>query len=147
MKLHLGCGNDYKEGFWNVDIGDCKKDQEMDISRPFPLQDNSYTYVYAKHVLEHIPRESFFDVFREIHRVMAHGAVLEFCVPHAGSDNYWTDPTHTMPYTVRTMDFLIEGKQLRENGKIYGAEYSFEEVEAPKVDGVYTVYFKLRKVK
>ena len=70
-------------------------------------------------------------IFGEIHRVMASNAVLEFIVPVAGSDNYFTDPTHTMPFTPRTMDFLTEGKPLRENGIIYGAAYEFRELSSP----------------
>jgi hypothetical protein len=50
-----------------------------------------------------------------------------------------------MPFTDRTMDFLIEGKQLRENGIIYGADYSFIEQSKPQIDGVETLYFLLGK--
>ena len=144
-KLNIGCGNAPMEGFINVDIGNCNKDMYMDVTKPLPFPDECFTEISAQHVMEHIPKESFWDVFRELHRVMRKGCCFSFCVPHAGSDNYWTDPTHSMPYTVRTMDFLIKGKQLRENGEIYGADYEFIELEDPQVDGVYTIYFKLSK--
>jgi SAM-dependent methyltransferase len=144
-KLNLGCGNDYREGFWNVDIGDCKKDETVDINLQLPWPDESFDYIYAYHVLEHIRRDKFFRIFGEIHRVLKKNGLFEFAVPKAGSDNFWTDPTHIMPFTERTMDFVIGGKQLRENGIIYGAHYEFKEVRPPVIDGVQTLYFSLSK--
>ena len=143
--LNIGCGNSRIEDYLNVDNGNCAKDMYCDITQELPFCSKLFDAVVAVHVLEHIPRDKFFDVFREIHRVMKVGGLLEFCVPKAGSDNYFTDPTHTMPFTVRTMDFLIEGKQLRENGEIYGADFCFKELEAPVIDEVETIYFKLTK--
>ena len=35
MKLNLGCGTDYKEGWINVDMGDCKCDVKHDLEN-FP---------------------------------------------------------------------------------------------------------------
>lgn len=145
-RLHIGCGNDYKVGYWNVDIADCRKDQYIDITERMPFEDDYFDYIYAQQVLEHIPKEKFFEIFKEIHRIMKDGGVLEFQVPQAGSDNFWTDPTHTMPFTARTMDFIIKGKVLRENGILYGADYEFLELERPKIDNVKTLYFKLAKV-
>jgi len=144
-RLNLGCGNDYKVGFWNVDCGDCKKDQHVNLNKPLSLPSNHFEYVYACQVMEHITKEKFFDIFKELHRILKPDGILDIRVPKAGSDNFWTDPTHTMPFTYRTMDFLIEGKPLRENGKIYGADYSFIEDETVKEDGNETLYFKLRK--
>ena len=144
-RLNIGCGNAPMEGFLNVDIGNCEKDMYLDITKPIPFPDECFTEIVANHVLEHIPQDSFFSVFREIHRVMRKGATLSFAVPHAGSDNYWTDPTHTMPFTQRTMDFLIKGTQVRENGIIYGADYEFSSCEPPQMDQVYTIYFKITK--
>jgi len=145
-RLNIGCGNDYREDWYNVDIGDCKKDAYMDVTKPLPFEDNTFKLVFAQHVLEHISRGSFFNVFREINRVLEKGGILDFTVPVAGSDNFWTDPTHTMPYTPRTMDFFIDGKQLRENGIIYGIDYSFEEINPPTfVDQVGSLKFLLRK--
>ena len=144
-KLNVGCGNDYKEGFWNVDVGNCKVDEVIDITKKLPFEDCSFDYIYANQVLEHIPRESFFDVFREIHRVMAKGGLLEFMVPSAGSDNFWTDPTHTMPFTGRTMDFITKDKVLRENGIIYGADYEFRELTPVMMDNVQSLRFALEK--
>lgn len=144
-KLNVGCGNDYREGFWNIDIGNCKKDADWDITQPIPAPDGQFDVIYAHHVLEHIPREKFFPVFRELHRILASSGLLTFAVPKAGSDNFWTDPTHTMPFTTRTMDYLIRGKQLRENGIIYGADFEFNEVTPPQEDSVSTLYFNLTK--
>jgi SAM-dependent methyltransferase len=144
-KLNLGCGNDYKQGFWNVDNGDCKVDQVVDINKPLNLPTGHFEYIYACQVLEHIDKDKFFDVFRELHRVLKQDGVLDIRVPQAGSDNFWTDPTHTMPFTTRTMDFFIDGRQLRENGIIYGADYRFIEDEPVKRDGVQTLYFNVRK--
>lgn len=144
-KLNIGCGNDYREDFWNIDIGNCKKDAGWDITQPIPVPDGQFDLIYASHVLEHIPKEKFFSVFRELHRILASGGLLTFQVPKAGSDNYWTDPTHTMPFTARTMDYLIQGKQLRENGVIYGADFEFVEITPPQEDQVSTLYFNLTK--
>lgn len=144
-KLNIGCGNDYREGFWNIDIGNCKKDAAWDITQPIPVQDGQYDLIIANHVLEHIPKESFFKVFRELHRILAQDGLLQFQVPKAGSDNFWTDPTHTMPFTERTMDYVIRGKTLRENGLIYGADFEFIEVSPPQIDSVETLYFHLTK--
>lgn len=144
-KLNLGCGNDYKDGFWNVDNGHCRVDEKVDICQVFPWQDNTFEMIYSRHVLEHIPREKFFQVFREIHRVLAPKGLFQFEVPMAGSDNFWTDPTHTMPFTTRTMDYVIRGKQLRENGLLYGADYEFLELRPPHIDQVQSLYFHLTK--
>jgi hypothetical protein len=92
-----------------------------------------------------MPRELFFQIFRNIHKVLSDGGLFEFQVPKAGSDNFWTDPTHIMPFTERTMDFLIAGKPLRENGIIYGADFEFKEVRPPMIDQVETLYFALTK--
>lgn len=145
-KLNVGCGNDYRDDFWNIDIGECKSDEQVDIAKELPFEDDFFDMVFAQHVLEHIPKESFFKIFKEIHRVMAKGAILEFIVPIAGSDNFWTDPTHTMPFTTRTMDFFIKDKPLRENGVIYGVNYEFIEVSPPEfVDQVGSLKFLLEK--
>jgi hypothetical protein len=50
-----------------------------------------------------------------------------------------------MPFTERTMDYVIRGKQLRENGIIYGADFEFVEVTPPQIDSVETLYFHLTK--
>ncbi len=144
-KLNIGCGNDYKEGFWNIDIGNCKKDAAWDITDPLPVPDGQFEEIYAWHVLEHIPKEKFFQVFKELHRVLAPMGLLRFAVPKAGSNNFWTDPTHTMPFTDRTMDYVIKGKKLRENGLIYGADFEFIEVSPVQIDSVETLYFCLSK--
>tara|TARA_B100000214_G_C23945756_1_gene617910 strand:+ start:1098 stop:1553 length:456 start_codon:yes stop_codon:yes gene_type:complete len=121
MKLNIGCGNDYMEGWTNLDCGDCRCDISHDIEvTPWPIESNSIKEVLMKHVLEHVSRENFINVIRELYRVCSAGAKIHIQVPYAGSDNFWTDPTHKMPITTRTLDYFDRNKQLGENGKIYG---------------------------
>lgn len=135
MKLNLGCGNDYKQGWVNVDQGNCRKDIDHNIEIvPWPFEDSSATHMYLSHVLEHISRENFVDFVAEMHRVGKAGCVIDIEAPYAGSDNFWTDPTHKMPLTTRTFDFFDPSKALFENGKIYGWDkHPFKVVRAAKV--------------
>lgn len=121
MNLHLGCGNNYKEGWVNVDMGDCRVDVEHNLEIfPWPFENDSAEYILMNHVLEHIDKNKFIDFVRELYRVCSNDAKIEITSPYAGSDNFWTDPTHKMPLTTRTFDYFDRGKPLGENGKIYG---------------------------
>jgi hypothetical protein len=121
MKLNLGCGNDYMEGYVNVDMGSCRCDVSHDLGVfPWPFEDSSVDEVVLKHIFEHFNPEEFITITRELYRICKDKAIIQIISPHAGSDNYWTDPTHKMPLTARTFDFFDRDKALFENGKIYG---------------------------
>ena len=125
MKLNLGCGTDYRDGWCNVDKGNCRCDIIHDIeSLPWfqikPLQDSSVDQILMRHVFEHIEKENFIPMMREMYRVCKPGATIAIAVPYALSDNFFTDPTHKMPFTSRTFDFFDSSRFLHENGIIYG---------------------------
>ncbi len=55
MKLNLGCGDRYADGWWNVDFAGSPhhKDEEVDL-RTNKLPWNEVTHAFAGHVLEHL---------------------------------------------------------------------------------------------
>ena len=60
MKLNLGCGTDYKEGWTNVDSGNTKCDVKQNIEEfPWPFEDSSVEEILMKHVMEHISKPNF----------------------------------------------------------------------------------------
>jgi hypothetical protein len=121
LKLNLGCGNDYRQGWVNVDKGSCKCDVVHDIEvAPFPFEDNTVEHVLLQHILEHIDPNNLYTLVKELYRVCVNGATIHIESPMAGSNNYFTDPTHKMPVTDRTFDYFDKTKALYENGVIYG---------------------------
>lgn len=81
-KLHLGCGEDYREGYHNVDFHDhVKVDQVFDLNVfPYPYEDNSFDEIIAFHVLEHLNNP--FLVMKELHRISKPSAKIYIKVPH-----------------------------------------------------------------
>ncbi len=81
-KLNLGCGIDYKEGFINVDFHDhIKVDKIMNLNFiPYDLEANSFDYIYASHVLEHL--NDPFTIMKELHRILKTNGTLHIKVPH-----------------------------------------------------------------
>ncbi len=84
FKLNLGCGEDYREGFVNIDINpDVKKDFSVDIEKGLKMfKDNTFEYVYSRHVLEHIHPDKLIFVMSEIYRVCKPNAIVDIYVPH-----------------------------------------------------------------
>ena len=82
MKLNLGCGKDFREGWVNVDIKDA--DINADI-RSLPFKNDSASHIMLIHVLEHF---SFIDeekVWKEVYRVLRPTGLITVEIP----DLYW----------------------------------------------------------
>jgi len=115
MKLHLGCGQDYREGYVNVDFtDDVKVDKIMDLEEELPLEDNSVEEVIANHVFEHI--ENFIELIHELHRVCKPGAIIKIKTPFYSAWGQYNDPTHVRFFTPYTFNYFKKGEYSHEVG-------------------------------
>ena len=98
--LHLGCGEDYREGEWNVDVVESvDPDEVVDLNeRPWPWADNSVSTIRAEHVFEHL--DDIEATLRECARVLRPDGYLITAWP-IGLDAL-ADPTHQRLWTWRT---------------------------------------------
>lgn len=82
VKLNLGCGNDYREGYVNVDMNTSHRvDLVSDVTWLQSVADQSCAEVLAQDVLEHIPRSRGATALHEWNRVLRPGGRLTLRVP------------------------------------------------------------------
>jgi hypothetical protein len=149
--LNLGCGPDYRVSdeyneWVNVDNGMCRCDVSIDIehARDYPSW-GTFDRIEAIQVLEHISKDKFAEVIQWMYDVSNDGAIWYIASPHGFSENFITDPTHKMPFSVRTFDYFVDGTPLRELGVIYGwGRVKLEYLTTPYIDEHYSVIFQLR---
>lgn len=78
IKLHLGCGKDYRTGYVNVDLyvdEHTKVDQQFNANS-IPYADNSVDEILALHVIEHFDFHESQKVLNEWYRVLRPGGKL-----------------------------------------------------------------------
>jgi len=82
-KLNLGCGYDLKEGYINIDISpEVGADVVHNLNDiPYPFKDNTFDYIYAKDVLEHLIPHRIPEVIDELYRISNKGAKWFIKVP------------------------------------------------------------------
>ena len=74
MKLHLGCGKRYLEGFIHVDLADFEHvDYKIPVDDLSVFENESIDEIYASHVLEYFDREQVKSVLYEWRRVLKFG--------------------------------------------------------------------------
>src|SRR5262249_7551150 len=73
-KINLGCGGTRLDGWKN-------HDSDIDISKKLPFANDSASFIFAEHVVEHIDYYAALDFFCECRRVLAPGGVLRIAVP------------------------------------------------------------------
>lgn len=74
MKINLGCGNNYLDGWQNHDA-------DVDITVRLPFADDSAQFIFAEHVVEHVTYDHALGFFRECRRVLRPGGVIRIAVP------------------------------------------------------------------
>lgn len=73
-------GLSIKQADWNT--------IKHDITKPFPLENESVDFFQAEDVLEHIPYEALPAVLAEVHRILKPGARMRISVPDYRCDVY-----------------------------------------------------------
>jgi predicted SAM-dependent methyltransferase len=85
LKLNLGCGTDYKEGWVNIDNNSdhniTKLDLNIDLRRPLPFKDNSVDYIFHEHFMEHLTIEQSRTALKDYMRVLKKGGVMRIAMP------------------------------------------------------------------
>lgn len=122
MKLQLGCGNDKREGYINVDSSkEVQPDKVWDLEKtPLPFKEDSFEEVLANHVLEHI--KNFVPLMHDLYRICKDGALIKIRTPFYSSWGQFNDPTHVRFFSPFTFTYF-EGKnnyshQVKEEGSI-----------------------------
>jgi predicted SAM-dependent methyltransferase len=57
----------------------------MDATKPFPLGDNSFRYVFSEHMIEHIDYADASAMLRECRRVLQPAGVIRIVTPNLGT--------------------------------------------------------------
>lgn len=86
-KLNFGAGNDPREGYDNVD----EVDFDFDIF-PYPIQDETYDYIFMKDVLEHLDYP--WKVLKELHRILKPNGTIEIICPHHNDESAYNSLQH-----------------------------------------------------
>ena len=81
-------------------------------------EDGSFAVISAFHILEHCPFEYYLNLVYQVVRTLKPGGVFLIETPHPGNllmaaEQFWLDPTHQRPITVKLMEFLFEYCGLR----------------------------------
>ena len=78
-KLQLGSGPFRLPGWLNTDL--ISGDVYLDVAHELPFEDGTFAYVFAEHLIEHIPERTAARMLREVHRVLRPGGVLRLTTP------------------------------------------------------------------
>lgn len=83
MKLNLGCGDDIRAGYINIDaLPNPGVDMVFDITQKLPFKSNSCEEIVAWDILEHLTREQLSFTLSEISRVLIINGILKVRIPN-----------------------------------------------------------------
>ncbi|PIN89777.1 hypothetical protein COU57_05320 [Candidatus Pacearchaeota archaeon CG10_big_fil_rev_8_21_14_0_10_32_14] len=122
-KLNLGCGNDIRQGYINLDVAELDGvDVVWDVKKlPLPFGKGEFDEILCNDILEHI---DYIPLLKDLHRILKKDGVLKIRVPHFTSANNYRDPTHKKMFSILTFDFFVKG-----HGRDYYFDFEFGEAK------------------
>lgn len=83
--LNLGCGPNILDGWYNTDIQPIDERVDyLDASKPFPIEDESFNFIFSEHMFEHLTYQQGKNMLSECYRVLKPGGVLRLSLPTLG---------------------------------------------------------------
>src|ERR1700721_3231580 len=84
LKINIGCGNEPFDGWTNMDADPTTKaDILWDVTEGLPFPNDSCSFIYCEHFLEHIPVQDGVRFLAECHRSLQKGGVGRIGMPSA----------------------------------------------------------------
>ena len=80
-KLHLGCGTNYLQGWVNIDLNPEIADIVQDLRNQLPFPNESVSFIFVEHFIEHLTDIEAINFLRECFRVLSHGGVIRIITP------------------------------------------------------------------
>jgi predicted SAM-dependent methyltransferase len=77
--LQVGSGVTRLPGWLNSDL--LQGEIHLDLSRPLPLPDATFAYVFSEHVIEHISERQGVQLLGELYRILRPGGVVRITTP------------------------------------------------------------------
>ncbi|NBW09206.1 MAG: methyltransferase domain-containing protein [Caulobacteraceae bacterium] len=120
-KLNIGCGNDKREGYINLDI-EPVGDVQRDIKRGLPFNDDSFDEVLVNNVLTQIAsNEDFLFVMNEMWRVTKPEGAILVRVPLASDICSFQDPMDNRRFTEESFTYMEwQHRRYVQYGRHYG---------------------------
>jgi ubiquinone/menaquinone biosynthesis C-methylase UbiE len=81
LKLNVGCGNDIRPGYVNIDLYNKKADLKCP-AHSIPYEDGSVDEVFTSHMIEHLTPQEFEMALREWRRLLKLGGKLIIRCPN-----------------------------------------------------------------
>lgn len=119
-RLNLGCGNDLRRGWINVDRwppDDWAKHSSISeyafkqvVLSPldlWPWPDDSVDEILAKDFFEHLP--DIINAMNQCWRMLKAGGTLTLIVPTTNGPGAWQDPTHRSFWNQNTLKYFEAG--------------------------------------
>jgi SAM-dependent methyltransferase len=82
-KLHVGCGRNVLKDWLNADVRCLHPDVVyLDATRIFPLPNDSFSYVFSEHLIDHLDYPTAVRMLQECYRVLKPGGRIRIATPN-----------------------------------------------------------------
>jgi len=143
-KLNIGCGNDYKKDYINLDYNSIYKlDVNHNLNKfPYPFEDEYFDEIYASHILEHI--DDLFKTMDELLRILKKDGIIHIRIPHFSNGLGYSDLSHKRFFGYNTFKIMESGYYNREfNFEIIETKFNFLEKSHYKLNTYFSWIFNI----
>ena len=131
-RLNLGCENEYKEGWVNLDFDkNTKADIYHDLNKyPYPFEKDAFDEVLASMILEHL--DNPLKSIKELYKISKHKCKIYISVPYANEIiSGLSDLSHKNKFTYHTFGEWFVNKEIYPMFRIIKKKIVFNRVNVP----------------
>jgi predicted SAM-dependent methyltransferase len=81
-KIQIGCGKNLLEGWLNTDLNNTDTVAYLDAGEPFPMEAETFDFIYSEHLFEHLNVEQQINMLNEGYRILKKGGIMRIAMPN-----------------------------------------------------------------
>lgn len=101
-KLQIGCGSNLLKGWLNTDLNGSGSIVFLDAGSTFPIQSDSFDYIYSEHLFEHLTVYQQINMLVEGNRILKKGGIMRIATPSLD----FLFNLYSNPHTIEHLDYV-----------------------------------------